>query len=257
MKLIPLSYEILRFPEKEDALLFLERVCRVAYASEGKIKPGSAEKLLRKVYKVDRRARLTKVVVGVLDQLVRESQGAPFPSLTLVAENIVNQVFDKIRDDPPHNSIGDHLHATVLFHVGRGFTHEAVRHRVGVGYLQRSTRYVGAGRGAQKRRLFEVVARAPRDFASADEGFQKWLTAIEDAERNFGMLSEKEQNQVARGVLPIDIYAPLVVTGSFTYWRHFFRMRTPDHVHPDMKTLIRPLMVDFQSRMPIVFEELI
>jgi len=49
VKVVKPSYIIERCPEGEEVLAWLERCCRVAYKSEDKIAPGSAERLIRSV----------------------------------------------------------------------------------------------------------------------------------------------------------------------------------------------------------------
>ncbi len=49
MKVIVPSYIIEKCPKGEEVLLWLERCCRVAYKSEDKIAPGSAERLIKSV----------------------------------------------------------------------------------------------------------------------------------------------------------------------------------------------------------------
>lgn len=50
MRLIPASYEILELPHG-DRLQMIERIARTCYKSEDHIKPGSAERLVRKIMK--------------------------------------------------------------------------------------------------------------------------------------------------------------------------------------------------------------
>jgi thymidylate synthase (FAD) len=38
-------------------------------------------------------------------------------------------------------------------------------------------------------------------------------------------------------------------------WRHFFKLRTPLTAHPQMRELTIPLLEEFRSRIPILFDD--
>ena len=39
-------------------------------------------------------------------------------------------------------------------------------------------------------------------------------------------------------------------------WRHFFRMRCSNAAHPQMQELTRPLLKEFQSKIPVLFDDI-
>jgi len=100
-------------PPPPNTLELLELCGRVAYKSEDKITPGSAERFLKVI--------LTK----------------------------------------KHESVLEHIHATMRFVTDRGVSHEIVRHRI-ASFTQESTRYVN-----YSKRGVSVIS--PADFALDDD----------------------------------------------------------------------------------------
>jgi flavin-dependent thymidylate synthase len=282
MQMIKMGYEIMRFPKGEEALAFLERVCREAYASEGRIDDGkeecpdcrgvgyldyehlghadcscsqkgwhqartpSSHRLLRKVLRLNRRERLAKKVEKMFGHVSGE-----LPLLR--AREIVDMVLNDYRDDPPHTPVLDHLQATVRVLASRGVSHEWVRHRIGWGYLQRSTRYCGGGERLTEEGI-QLIDRGDDHFTSGAEGRIVWIEGLSLAEQSYRKLVSKEKPQLAREMLPIGVYAPLIATGTFTAWHHFFRLRLGPRAHPDMHRIARPLLTEFQQLIPVVFD---
>jgi thymidylate synthase (FAD) len=39
-------------------------------------------------------------------------------------------------------------------------------------------------------------------------------------------------------------------------WRHFFKLRTSDVAHPQMREIAVPLLAEFQKKIKIIFDEL-
>ena len=63
--------------------------------------------------------------------------------------------------------------------------------------------------------------------------------------------------QIARSVLPNSLKTEIVVTYNIREWRHFFRLRTSDKAHPQMREITVPLLLRFQTLIPIVFSDII
>jgi flavin-dependent thymidylate synthase len=297
MQRVKMGFEIMRFPDGEEALAFLERVCREAYASEERIDDGkeecpdcrgagyldyehlghadcscsqkgwiqarepSSHKLLRKVLKLNRRERLATKVGRMIYGFTHHDYEGQYGNADELAQRIVNIVLDDYRDDPPHTSVLDHLQATVRVLASRGVSHEWVRHRIGWGYLQRSTRLCGGGERLTEEGI-QVIDRDIDHFTHGakvcgDRGEQAritWIHGLDRAEMSYRALLRHEKPQIAREVLPIGVYAPLIATGTLSAWHHFFRLRLGPKAHPDMHRIAKPLLKEFQRRIPIVFD---
>jgi thymidylate synthase (FAD) len=49
---------------------------------------------------------------------------------------------------------------------------------------------------------------------------------------------------------------PSFITGNLRNWRHFFIMRTTKEAHPQMRQVTIPLLQEFQTKIPILFEDI-
>lgn len=39
-------------------------------------------------------------------------------------------------------------------------------------------------------------------------------------------------------------------------WRHFFRLRTSDKAHPQMREIAKPILNEFSRLIPVVFDDI-
>lgn len=47
-----------------------------------------------------------------------------------------------------------------------------------------------------------------------------------------------------------------MLQGNLRNWRHFLLMRTTKEAHPQMREVTIPLLVEFQEKIPILFEDI-
>jgi thymidylate synthase (FAD) len=150
-----------------------------------------------------------------------------------------------------HTSVFDHVSITVRFIVDRGVTHEMVRHRI-CAFSQESTRFCDySGCGIE---LIHPPGLTDAQRERREKHF--WDTQhIYDAERNEGVLPE-----IARGVLPTCLKTELVWTCDITEWRYVLNLRAlgaKGRPHPQMLEVTVPLLKELQSRIPVLFSDLI
>lgn len=150
-----------------------------------------------------------------------------------------------------HESVLEHCSITVRFeNCSRGFTHEIVRHRVGIGFSQESTRYV------DERDLHFVIPPG-MDPDIKIEG--SWLTpreVVEFFEQYYRLLLESGyKKQDARQFLPIGTTSEIVVTANLREWRHIFGLRLHKAAHWEMRGIMTKLWFRFNQLLPCVFEE--
>lgn len=62
---------------------------------------------------------------------------------------------------------------------------------------------------------------------------------------------------MARSVLPNSTKTEIVVTGNYREWRNFFKLRVDKAAHPQMREVTIPLLKELQSKIPIVFDDII
>lgn len=144
-------------------------------------------------------------------------------------------------------SVVEHVSVSVEFLVDRGITHEIVRHRL-ASYTQESTRFVN------------YAKKMPPSFIYPGEDYEPhpdWLAAIDTCEESYlDLLADGWRPQEARSVLPNALAAKLLMTANLRSWRHFLLMRTTKETHPQMKQVTIPLLAEFKSLVPILFDDI-
>lgn len=166
---------------------------------------------------------------------------------------------------------------TVKFVCDRGVSHEIVRHRV-ASYAQESTRYCDYTNDKFGGHITFIIPcwtsleektydKWDGDFmnslgytnadAMADE--RDWVAAMYYAERYYKSLCSDFMGwspQQARSVLPNSLKTELNVKMNVREWRHFFRTRCSNAAHPQMQELTRPLLKEFQEKIPVLFDDI-
>lgn len=156
--------------------------------------------------------------------------------------------------DVGHTALLEHATYTfAIVGVGRGFTHEAVRHRVGTAFSQRSTRFCDESDGGTfvvPPLLREEIDRSAvlRDavlsaVAWAESAYKCVMPHVAKhrllgAARAAGLTQTEARKTVrgaARAFLPIGTEAPIVITGNARMWRHFFDMRATRHAELEIR----------------------
>jgi len=152
-----------------------------------------------------------------------------------------------------HESVLEHVSATVSFVCDRGVSHEIVRHRL-ASYSQESTRYCNYRKDRFGR---EITVIRPFFLEEGTPAWDAWRDACQRAEDEyFRLLSLGRSPQEARAVLPNSLRTELVMTANLREWRHFFRLRTSRSSHPQMRELAVPLLGRFREAIPVVFDDL-
>lgn len=217
MKLIRPSFEILSIPK--EPIKFLEQCARTCYKSEHKIGENSAEKLIKNILK----------------------RG--------------------------HESVIEHCSISVKIICDRGVSHEIVRHRL-ASYSQESTRYCNYGtkiggctfiipvwcKNIEPIELNPLIWELPSNITSEE---RTWMTSLNLAEKCYlSLLKAKWSPQQARSVLPNSLKTEIVMTANLREWKHFFKLRTSNKAHPQMREIAIPLLNTFKKYIPIIFEDI-
>lgn len=155
-------------------------------------------------------------------------------------------------------SVIEHSMATVVFRVDRGITHELVRHRH-FSFTHESTRFVRyGGKFVQELEFIKPISiEDPQKFVSSPStyAFLQAMTKAEEA--YFSLLEYGSRPQEARSVLPNALASTIAMTGNFRAWRGFFMQRVTREAHPDMRRVAIPLLVTFQERVPLLFDDIV
>lgn len=171
-------------------------------------------------------------------------------------------------------SVVEHVTVSVEFLVDRGITHELVRHRL-FSFTQESTRFVNYEKKMPPSFIYPlpdvmcpkcvegdepkyIVDSWMHSYTGPSCGLNHvWLEGIEEAERSYkSLLKAGWRPQEARSVLPNAIASKILMTGNLRNFRHFFLMRTTKEAHPQMRQVTIPLLAEFQSRVPLLFDDI-
>lgn len=220
MKIINASAHIEDKINGQEILKKIEKIGRVCYKSENKINSESAEDFIRNIIK----------------------RG--------------------------HESVLEHVSISVRVICDRGVSHEIVRHRV-ASYSQESTRYCNYSNDKFGNELtfikpcwFEssiadMYYELRSNDSSMEESEKLWLYSCNQIETDyFDLLEYGWKPQQARSVLPNSIKTELVMTMNLREWRHFFKLRTAEAAHPQMREITIPLLQEFKEKIPVIFDDL-
>jgi thymidylate synthase (FAD) len=151
-----------------------------------------------------------------------------------------------------HETVIEHVSASIRFITNRGVTHELVRHRL-ASYSQESTRYV---RYSGELEFIKPVWFDVSDYSETQK--QNWLQAMEQAEKFYlEALKAGDKPEQAREILPNAIKTEIVVTANLREWRHIFDMRCSQKAHPQIRVLMLDCLKGFAKEIPVVFDDLV
>lgn len=146
-----------------------------------------------------------------------------------------------------------HQDVTVKFVVDRGISHEIVRHRI-ASYCQESTRYCNYSKEDFGSEITLIIPHYLDYGSSAWKVWKETMKACEDA--YFKLLDIGLLPQEARAVLPSSLKTEVVMTANLREWKTFFKLRTTNAAHPQMREVARPLLDDLKAIIPIVFDDI-
>lgn len=167
-----------------------------------------------------------------------------------------------------HESVIEHVSASMRFITDRGVTHEMVRHRI-ASYNQESTRYCNYCKdkfGGDVTFVLPVrfagqVELLGDGTATAHTGYKtrlnRWMDAMHRAEMSYrDDIVDGATPQEARDFLPNSLKTEIVMTANVREWRHFFKLRTSQAAHPQMRDLATKALAMFQLSVPVLFDDL-
>lgn len=162
-----------------------------------------------------------------------------------------------------HESVIEHVSASVKFITNRGVTHELVRHRL-CAFSQESTRYVNYG-GDDIQFIIPVwsdislgtynhTKYIPTNWNKNDSIFI--LSCMESEERYKELLKCGWRPEQAREVLPNALKTEIVTTANLREWRHIFKLRTSKAAHPQIRELMVDCLNMFKKEIPVLFDDI-
>ncbi len=152
-----------------------------------------------------------------------------------------------------HESVIEHEKVTVKIVCDRGVSHEIVRHRI-ASYSQESTRYCNY----QKNKFGnELTVIKPVFWEENSPQYNIWYDITQKIEENYmQLINMGAKPQEARSILPNSLKTEIVVTMNLREWRHFFKLRTSEAAHPQMREIAQMILEEFKKLIPIVFDDI-
>lgn len=204
--------------EGHKILKHIEKIARTCYKSEDLINDESAEKMIKKLIKMNHLAMIEHASVsvlftcdrGVTHEIVRHRVA----SYAQESTRYVNYSKDKFGNE--------------------------------IGYIDI------AGGIALDTKMKDLP------IETIDAIISEWNQACIDAEKHYmKMLELGATPQIARSVLNNSTKTDINVTMNLREWRHFFELRCDTPAHPQMRELVIPLLKEMSEVIPIVFDDLV
>jgi thymidylate synthase (FAD) len=105
--------------------------------------------------------------------------------------------------------------------------------------------------------LTDDAARASNGEQVELSQLQLWRHAINTSESVYRQLiAIGVAPQIARSVFPNALSTRITTTGNLRNWRHFCIMRTTKEAHPQMREVAIPLLQEFKTKVPLVFDDI-
>jgi thymidylate synthase (FAD) len=209
----------------ENPLEHIEKVARICYKSEDKIKGGSAAKLVK----------------GLLS-------AKPFPHQAMIEHAFMCVRFITERG----------VSHELVRHRPCSFAQESTRYVKYSGDME-FIRPVWLDLNLLQSHTFTSHGADPYGEDGMKFCFREstWQDACINSEAAYKkMLESKATPQEARQVLNNSIKTEIVVTANFREWRHIFQLRCDSHAHPQMQALMMPLLREVQKKVPVIFDDI-
>lgn len=277
MRLIKPSFEIL---ESQGLFKDIEIAARTCYKSGDKITEDSAEKMVKSLIERKHTAMLEHgtIYLKIFTKIKSDSFIRYYDnkySKCIIKQDNYAYITTNYRvmiengwyeEDLQYQCLPTKYHErriTVRFICDRGVSHEFVRHRA-FSFAQESTRYCNYSKDKFDNQLtficppwidkesLDLINEDKSNFAKLTDFNYVWANSIWEAENAYMFLLDNNENvkwspQQARMVLPNSLKTELVMTGSTSDWKGFFKLRDTITAHPQAFELAHPLHEQFKK----------
>jgi flavin-dependent thymidylate synthase len=203
---------------------------------------------------------------------VTEVVGCPFEVMSGLiehrsfadAERLVGSLLTK--KPRPHDSIIEHGNISFLFEMSRICSHEQVRHKIGLGLTQMSTRFIEEKNVVRFIKPPHIHDEDLGDYTSQmveDAEAPDWVIIAHEAVRGYrdlrtshGEFGQNVKRESARYILPHCLATHIGITGNFRAWRHIIRERTAKPAAPEIKGLYFQVKEHLARISPVLVEGL-
>lgn len=170
-----------------------------------------------------------------------------------ISEGSAKTFVNMICNVKKHNSVLEHHSITVKLITDRAILAEITRHRI-ASYSVESQRYCSY---AGDKFSNQVTFIKPQWCEKDDDLYKDWCYSLTLAEHTYLELIKKGvKPENARSVLPNSVKTEIVMTANLREWIHIFNLRCSKQAHPDMQALMKPLLKEFQEKIPVIFDDI-
>lgn len=149
-----------------------------------------------------------------------------------------------------------HKFVTVKFITSRSIANQIVRHRI-ASFAQESMRYNNYTKDKFDNEITIIKNNHFFKDGVSQEALGEWTITNEYVETAYEELIKlKIPPEIARDILPHDTKTELMMTANLYEWRHFLKLRTDHHSHPQIRELTIPLLDEFIKLFPNIFDDL-
>lgn len=153
-----------------------------------------------------------------------------------------------------HESVLEHFSITVKFKSDIGVYKDITRHRAGTAYSIESTRFC---KYSKDKFGNELTFIKPCNIDELSDIWNEWVGLMKEVEltyRNMAKLGAKPDQ--LRMILPHSTAAEVCMTANLRSWRHIFKMRCAKAAHPSVQQIMKMILREFASKIPVVFDDL-
>lgn len=164
-----------------------------------------------------------------------------------------------------HEAMIEHSTLSIKFIVDRGVSHELVRHRI-ASFAQESTRYCNyaADKFENEINVIDIQNGLALDnktnhlpHSQITKILDEWLAAVDDAEQHYlNLIDLGASPQMTRSILPNSTKTEIIMTANYREWRNFFRLRTAESAHPQMREVTIQLLKELKCKLPVIFGDI-
>lgn len=150
-----------------------------------------------------------------------------------------------------HESVLEHEKITVRMLCSINTYKDLTRHRAGASFSIESTRYCNYS----KDKFDNNIKFIDPVYITDENNYACWRECMKSIETFYMLVTNnKGTPDQCRTMLPHSVAAEVTMTCNIREWKHVLDLRTKKTVHPEIRQLLIPLLLEFKRTMPEMFE---
>lgn len=150
-----------------------------------------------------------------------------------------------------HESVLEHEKITVRMLCSINTYKDLTRHRAGASFSIESTRYCNYS----KDKFDNNIKFIDPVYITDENNYACWKECMKHIETYYMLVANnKGTPDQCRTMLPHSVAAEVCMTCNIREWKHVLDLRTKKTVHPEIRQLLIPLLLEFKRTMPEIFE---